>query len=227
MSSPQHLWDSRHREAASHASPDPAAFLVESFPLLPHLHQRSRALDLACGSGRNAVWLAERGWPVVAVDYAPAALGRAAALAASRGIPVTVVDAARLQKAGLTPPQGGVVQAALRRHLAHRFSGLCLVEADLTTSTLPPAAFDLVLCFHYLDRQAFPHIERALAPGGFLVCETFTEDQRAFPEGPRNPAHLLARGELRSAFPLLQSLFYREWTAGRALASLLARKPAS
>ena len=30
-----------------------------------------RALDLACGNGRNAIWLAERGWSVTAVDKAP------------------------------------------------------------------------------------------------------------------------------------------------------------
>jgi len=33
-----------------------------------------RALDLACGTGRNALWLAERGWQVTAVDYSPAAV---------------------------------------------------------------------------------------------------------------------------------------------------------
>ena len=33
-----------------------------------------RALDLACGSGRNAIWLAERGWNVTAVDSYPVAL---------------------------------------------------------------------------------------------------------------------------------------------------------
>jgi len=206
MSSSQHRWESRHREAASHASSDPAAFLVESFALLPRPHARSRALDLACGGGHNAVWLAGRGWPVVAVDYAPAALGRAAALAASNGIPAE--------------------RHALRA-LPQRFSGLCLVEADLTSAALPHEAFDLILCFQYLDRHAFRRIQRALAPGGFLLYETFTVDQRAFPEGPRSPDHLLARGELRGAFPGLQALFYREWTAGRALASLLARKPAA
>src|SRR5512132_4179511 len=30
-----------------------------------------RALDLACGSGRNAVWLADHGWRVTAVDRSP------------------------------------------------------------------------------------------------------------------------------------------------------------
>jgi tellurite methyltransferase len=33
-----------------------------------------RALDLACGAGRNAIWLAEHGWDVTAVDGAPAAI---------------------------------------------------------------------------------------------------------------------------------------------------------
>jgi SAM-dependent methyltransferase len=33
-----------------------------------------RALDLACGRGRNAIWLAQQGWPVTAVDVAPTAI---------------------------------------------------------------------------------------------------------------------------------------------------------
>jgi len=207
-------WESRHREAASHPPPEPAAFLVETFPLLPAPHPRSRALDFACGAGQNAVWLAERGWPVVAVDFSPAALHRAAALAAARQIPVqrrsSLVEAAEF----IPARPGG----------RHPLAGLVLVEADLETSALPEAAFDLILCFHYLHRAAFPAIERALAPRGFLLYETFTEDQRAFADGPHSPDHLLARNELRSAFPHLQTLFYREWTTPQALASLLARK---
>src|SRR5208337_3362873 len=92
-----------HREAASHAPPEPAAFLVETFSLLPAPQPRSRALDLACGAGQNAVWLAERRWPVVAVDFSAAALHRAAALAATRQLP--------LQR------RPSPVEAALRRHL--------------------------------------------------------------------------------------------------------------
>lgn len=47
-----------------------------------------RALDLACGEGRNAVWLAERGWRVTGVDFSDVALGKAEQLAASRGVEV-------------------------------------------------------------------------------------------------------------------------------------------
>jgi SAM-dependent methyltransferase len=45
-----------------------------------------RALDLGCGEGADAVWLAERGWDVVAVDISETALGRATEAARSRGI---------------------------------------------------------------------------------------------------------------------------------------------
>ena len=52
-----------------------------------------RALDFACGEGRNAVWLAERGWQVTGVDFSDVALAKAAELAASRGVEVDWVVA--------------------------------------------------------------------------------------------------------------------------------------
>lgn len=45
-----------------------------------------RALDLGCGEGGDAVWLAEHGWHVVAVDVSETALGRARAEAETRGV---------------------------------------------------------------------------------------------------------------------------------------------
>jgi SAM-dependent methyltransferase len=45
-----------------------------------------RALDLGCGEGGDAVWLAERGWSVVAVDVSETALRRAAKEAEARGV---------------------------------------------------------------------------------------------------------------------------------------------
>ncbi len=52
-----------------------------------------RALDLACGEGRNAVWLAGLGWHVTAVDWAEAAIDKARALAQRRGVEVEWVVA--------------------------------------------------------------------------------------------------------------------------------------
>jgi SAM-dependent methyltransferase len=45
-----------------------------------------RALDVACGEGRNAVWLAEQGWRVTGVDFSDVALEKARRLAAARGV---------------------------------------------------------------------------------------------------------------------------------------------
>jgi SAM-dependent methyltransferase len=47
-----------------------------------------RALDVACGEGRNAVWLAERGWRVTGVDFSDVALAKAERLAGARGVAV-------------------------------------------------------------------------------------------------------------------------------------------
>jgi SAM-dependent methyltransferase len=52
-----------------------------------------RGLDLACGEGRNAVWLAERGWEVTGVDFADVALEKARRLAEARAVDVTWVHA--------------------------------------------------------------------------------------------------------------------------------------
>lgn len=52
-----------------------------------------RALDLGAGEGRNAVWLAARGWDVTAVDFSRAGLERARAMARRAGTALTTVVA--------------------------------------------------------------------------------------------------------------------------------------
>ena len=51
------------------------------------------AIDLAAGEGRNAVWLAERGWSVTAVDFSSAGLAKAARLADDHGVSLQLVEA--------------------------------------------------------------------------------------------------------------------------------------
>jgi SAM-dependent methyltransferase len=65
-------------------SAEPNRFVVESVAGLTP----GSALDLAAGEGRNAVWLAEQGWRVTAVDFSPVAVERGRELAARRGVPV-------------------------------------------------------------------------------------------------------------------------------------------
>ena len=82
-------WDARYAEAEPVSTAAPNRFLVEvAEDLAP-----GRALDLAAGAGRNAVWLARRGWEVTAVDFAAEGLRRAEALAADHGVQITTVHA--------------------------------------------------------------------------------------------------------------------------------------
>ena len=62
-----------------------------------------RALDLGCGSGGNAVWLAERGWRVTAVDFSEVALAEAKRRAADSRVEVELVvsDVAAYRPNGL------------------------------------------------------------------------------------------------------------------------------
>jgi SAM-dependent methyltransferase len=82
-------WNRRHEERGLHFAAEPSRFLIAEAAAL----EPGRALDLGCGSGRNAVWLAERGWAVTAVDFSDTALGQAHALAGARGVEVTWVEA--------------------------------------------------------------------------------------------------------------------------------------
>src|SRR5216683_1426696 len=52
-----------------------------------------KALDLACGAGRNALWLAEHGWEVTAVDGAAAAIEILRSRAVERGLKINTVVA--------------------------------------------------------------------------------------------------------------------------------------
>lgn len=78
-------WDARYAGAPDLVwSGDPNRFVVEETADLPP----GRALDLAAGEGRNAVWLAERGWRVTAIDFSAVAVERGRDLARSRGVQV-------------------------------------------------------------------------------------------------------------------------------------------
>src|SRR3954468_19460971 len=81
MTHDQEFWEERYRSVAAVWSKRPnAALVAQAADLAPAL-----ALDVGCGEGAAAFWLAERGWRVTAVDWAPAALQRGADAAASRG----------------------------------------------------------------------------------------------------------------------------------------------
>jgi ubiquinone/menaquinone biosynthesis C-methylase UbiE len=82
-------WDERYGTEELIWKAEPNRFLVEELDALPP----GRALDLACGEGRNAVWLASKGWRVTGADFSRAGLAKAQRLATDRGVEVTWVEA--------------------------------------------------------------------------------------------------------------------------------------
>jgi SAM-dependent methyltransferase len=122
--------------------------------------------------------------------------------------------------------------AALRAAARERELRVEAIRADLEKPAeipLKPECCGSILVFRFLFRPLASRIEEALRPGGLLLYETFTVRQREFATGPRNPAFLLAEGELPKLFPGLEVLeFWEGVTEGpspAAVARLAARRP--
>jgi thioredoxin reductase/2-polyprenyl-3-methyl-5-hydroxy-6-metoxy-1,4-benzoquinol methylase len=134
----QDAWEERYRAKPAIWSGRPNPQLVaEATALSP-----GRALDVGCGEGADAIWLAQRGWQVTAVDLSNTALERAAAHAAGAGPQI----AARI---GWTP-------ADLREQPPAE------AAYDLVSSQfmqLPSEA----------RRNLFARLAAAVAPGGTLL----------------------------------------------------------
>lgn len=83
-------WDDRYRGDELVWTSTPNQFLVaEAVGLRP-----GRAVDLACGEGRNSIWLAEQGWEVTGIDFSPVGLTKAKRFADLAGVKVTWIEAA-------------------------------------------------------------------------------------------------------------------------------------
>lgn len=82
-------WNRRYATTELVWTAEPNRFLVEEIDGLAPGH----ALDLGAGEGRNAVWLAGRGWHVTALDFSDVGLGKARRLAESAGVTIESVCA--------------------------------------------------------------------------------------------------------------------------------------
>jgi SAM-dependent methyltransferase len=134
-------WDARYRSTDLVWSAGPNVFVERVCGPLPV----GRAIDLAAGEGRNAIWLAELGWDVTAIDYSEVAIDKTRQLAERRRV---TVDARVADLAVFEPPLGAydlVLVAYLQ-----------LVDAELTpilgqaaAAVAPGGTF--VLVAHDLD----------------------------------------------------------------------------
>ena len=118
--------------------------------------------------------------------------GRNAVFAAEKGYQTLAVDisATGIEKARDLADEKGVTIET------------CVV--DLDSWEIKQNAFDLILCFNFLDRQIFPVIKNALKPGGLIFYETFTVDYLKYSSFKRE--WVLENNELLDAFSDLRIL---------------------
>lgn len=151
-------------------------------------------IDVACGEGRNGLFLANRGLPVTFADRSHASLE-------------TVVSA-----------------------LSSTQTTSQTWQVDLEQTDKNPFednVFAAALIFRYLHRPLIPLLMNAIVPGGLIIYETFTLDNRQFGR-PNNPKFLLKTGELEDWFTSWETLHYFEGILSkpsRAVAQIVCRKP--
>lgn len=92
-------WDERYRSADRVWSAEPNIFVAEETAGLPP----GRVIDLAGGEGRNALWLAERGWDAEVVEFSSVALEKASTWAADRGLELRCTQADATGDVALEP----------------------------------------------------------------------------------------------------------------------------
>jgi SAM-dependent methyltransferase len=132
-------WDARYRDGGYEGRTHPTALLAEWLPRLP----RGRALDVACGAGRNALALATSGFAVTALDISAVALARGRRAAEERGLAIEWLAADLDEDPAAALPAGPFelivwvryVNRALMPHLAARLApgGTLLVEQHLVS----------------------------------------------------------------------------------------------
>lgn len=141
----QHEWDRRYQETELVWGAAPNRFVVEETSGLTP----GRALDLAAGEGRNALWLADAGWRVTAVDFSAVALERGKRLAAELGVDVEWVHADAREYA----PEPEAYDLALLAYL-HLFREECARVLEHAVRALAPGGL-LVSVGH--DRSNLVH----------------------------------------------------------------------
>ena len=185
-------------DAARSAIGSPSAFFRAHASRLSTTASIGPTLDLACGRGRHAIAATDLGLSVVAIDRNPDLLGE---------LLETLPDESR--------PGARSIE---------------IIRADLEAPPLPalePASFGAVLVFRYLHRALFSWIESLVAPGGILLYETFTRDQKGLGWGPTRDEYLLGPGELPTLLRELVVEVYEEGASNDASPARTGRLLAS
>lgn len=162
----QETWDARYAESDRIWSGNPNPRLVEHVADLPP----GDALDVGCGEGADAVWLATRGWRVTALDVSQVALDRAAQHAREAGIADRVTALRHdLMSGDPLPGEYALVSAQFMHPPPDRFDD---VHRRLGAAVRPGGA--LLVVAHHPDDLA-TGVREPHAPGLLFTPERVVE----------------------------------------------------
>lgn len=182
-------WDERYREGDWEDARGPSAIVRRALPWLP---SEGLALDLACGAGRNAVFLAGRGLRVVAVDLSVEGLRHTARKARTRELPILPVHA----DLGSFAVRSGSAQVIVNTHFLLRSTFPLILDALAPGGLLVFETFsvdEIDLLGGDIRREYA--LERGELARVFADLETLVLEEGVFPrpEGERGLARLIAR----------------------------------
>ncbi|MDO8362676.1 MAG: class I SAM-dependent methyltransferase [Actinomycetota bacterium] len=144
----EQFWDDRYRSAPAIWSGRPNPQLVaNAADLAP-----GRALDIGAGEGADAIWLAERGWQVTAVDISGVALDRARAAAEQRGAEIAErITWVRADLAEWVPPVAAFELVSVQ--FMHLTSDVRVPLYDRCIAAVAPGGTALIVGHHVSDLQ--------------------------------------------------------------------------
>ena len=182
-------WDQKYRSGERGNEDSPTALLVEIANQLP----AGTAIDLACGAGRNALYLAGRGWTVTAVDGSETAIELLQARAAARRLHVDPLVADLKSPAFTIPPDAFdlvLIAYYLQRDLFPKIK-----------RAVRPGG--VVIAVAHIPEPGEPQSEKRAAPGELRTFFAGWELLWDY-EGPsRDPAHRRPVAEIAARRPAL------------------------
>ncbi len=192
-------WDARYREGAYSQRPWPSGFLQQNINAVASANQQSagRALDLACGAGRNSVFLAQQGFATQGVDISAAAIARGAAYATQVGVKVDWVCKSLLaQSDAEVEAVSPVVPAALvKREVSPPVPNS--IKDPIKTPIDGFGQYQLIILFRFVAPGLLTTLMNHLLPGGHLMVEEHLQhDLGEDIVGPRSAAFRVAPGAL-------------------------------
>ncbi len=156
-------WDARYGEGdrVMWSGRPNGRLVVEVANLTP-----GRALDVGCGEGADAIWLARRGWTVTAIDISEVAVGRARAAAELAGAAIEWICGDALQ---IAFPAGSFALVSMQYPALPKAAGEDAVRALL--NTVRPGGL-LIAVYHDLDDEHREHMKsRGVDPADYVDAD--------------------------------------------------------